>query len=240
MSTHPARRKAADKSVPDTGGRPPIWVDGRQRPAFNVPAFARASCAMALRNLLPVIDDATARLAISGQRFQQRGSEPSMHLTGQIPLFYQLVGASSLALGRLFSATRALIAPPQVPPATVADATLGPRPVPTPAPAKQARPIRPVATTEPILHAIRSAIAATGHDFADEISPDGNATRKTAQAALVSVELAPRLDPDAPTSNVVWLGSRALLVAMLPFALPVGAVQAMMYHLDGGDLRDWP
>ena len=31
----------------------------------------------------------------------------------------------------------------------------------------------------------------------------------------------------------------ALLGVMLLFAWPSGAVRAMMYHLDGGDLRDW-
>ena len=32
----------------------------------------------------------------------------------------------------------------------------------------------------------------------------------------------------------------ALLVLLTPFARPVAAAQALIVHLNGGDLRDWP
>ena len=33
--------------------------------------------------------------------------------------------------------------------------------------------------------------------------------------------------------------ARGLLAILMLFAWPGGAVRAMLYHLDGGDLRDW-
>jgi len=70
-------------------------------------------------------------------------------------------------------------------------------------------------TAEPTLQAIRGALRAVPHD--------------------------PQPAPMAPAEPGLahQAGSWVLLRVMMLGALPVGAVKAMIYHLEGGDLRDW-
>ena len=76
------------------------------------------------------------------------------------------------------------------------------------------------------MHAIRSAIGTPAHDFAQErVRPKPDA----AQA-------------EPATTKPGWLGTitaRGLLSILMLVAWPGGAVKALLYHLDGGDLRDW-
>ena len=81
---------------------------------------------------------------------------------------------------------------------------------------------RPSGQVEPTLHAIRSAIVLPVHDFtAGRSSP------------TFPMQFAP---------NPGWAGAVAaylLLAILMLFAWPGGAASALLYHLNGGDLRDW-
>jgi hypothetical protein len=46
--------------------------------------------------------------------------------------------------------------------------------------------------------------------------------------------------PIETEGGVLWrAAARAVLWILLAFALPAGAIKALVYHLDGGDLANW-
>lgn len=76
----------------------------------------------------------------------------------------------------------------------------------------------PRTTVEPTLHAIRSALVEVPHDDST----------------------APPLPPATPGGRLLWpVATRITLAVLMAFALPAGAIKALLFHLDGGDLADW-
>ena len=216
MASETVRRKTPAETAAQAPARPPIWAEGRQRPKFDLLAFASVATAMARLDLVPAIDDASTRLSGLGNRV----ASGELRVTGQwakrILPSHQQVGAGILALHRSFVVARTLILVPESP--AQAYPTLKPRVMDSPPPAPHAA----VQKVEPTLHAIRSAIAAPPHDFAQERGQTQLTAALPAKPNLASAILA-----------------RGLLAILMLFAWPGGAVRAMLYHLDGGDLRDW-
>ena len=53
------RRKTEGDAAGKTAPRPPIWVQGRQRPKFDAVAFVRMANRLAQHNLLSAMTDAS-------------------------------------------------------------------------------------------------------------------------------------------------------------------------------------
>jgi hypothetical protein len=219
MALNSVQSKTSGDTTTDAVSRPPIWVEGRQRPKFDLAAFVHVATAMARRDLVPAIDDARTRLDPLGHRVLGGDLRVTARWVKRLLPAHQKVGAAILGLGRLLGATRDLIVPPAPPAEPIAYPHLVRREVAV----RPEPPIRPeAANVEPTLHAIRSAISTPPHDFAQE------AVRPVKAAAPVAEE-----------RQVPKLMALGLLGLFMLFAWPGGAGRALLYHLDGGDLRDW-
>ena len=232
------KRFELSDATPDAE-RPKIWIDGRQRPRFNLRAFGATSLGMARRGLLPEMVEAEARLAAFGQRVM--AGEVSVRLdwagrAGRVLPSHQRVGGWMSGLAGMFAGARALLVGPVEVQGDLAypDLIGGPgSPVRLRAVVKAPANPLPRAMEEPTLHAIRSAIGTAAQGG----RPD---QRGAGHAAL------PVKDADAAggmsqhLTRPLWrAGCWAMLGILLAFALPGGAIKAMLFHLDGGDLADW-
>lgn len=192
--------------------RPPIWAEGSQRPKFDVLAFARVADDIARRDLAPVVSDAATRTAALGHRVLAGEWRVTAAWGQRILPSHRRVGAAIMGAQGVLVGAASLLAPPEdATPATYA--TLVRTAPPPPA-------VEPT-FAEPTLQAIRSALRDVPHDAGAQPQNPGPATTGATGG---------------------WLhlaASWVLLRAMMLVALPVGAVKAVLYHLDGGDLRDW-
>ena len=218
MGKQSERRKTSVAPAAETATRPPIWTEGRQQPRFDLAAYARVATAIARRDVLSTIIAVAGRLATLGTRV----SSGNLRVTGRLALSilpsHQRVGATILALERCLVAAKGLIVPPVEPQAPLAYPNLL-RPANRPAPA----PSR-YATAEPTLHAIRTAIAVSANHVAQERPAPTD------------------LRPQATIRNSGWTQTvlaHALLALLMLCAWPVGAIKALLHHLNGGDLHDW-
>lgn len=229
--------------------RPQIWIDGQQRPRFNVAAYAATSLGMAKRDLAPEIADAAQRLDQFAQRVlagQVRVNTTRLGRLERLVPSHRRVGSWVLALARALHGALAVLNPAAAPPDALAYPDLTRR-RPTAAP----NPMRPNAvapvpvpqilpTVEPTLHAIRSIL----HTAPQDLAP----ATPLAQPDLPHDRTEPPSGPIGRAQTWVghWVGHwvwqqsvRALLAVLLAFALPAGLIRALLYHLDGGDLADW-
>ena len=227
MALNLARRKSPDDEPEGTLSRPPIWVEGRQRPRFDLTAFLHVATALARRDLVPAMDDASARLAVLGRRVQ--GGELRLTLPRALRLLppHQRVGAAILGLHGLFGTARQMI---------VARAPADP---PVAYPGLVRRPSAPVLVVsepahetrshvEPTLHAIRTAIHSLPHE----------PTQAAALPRPVDM-VRPVIATTGARAHLRGGAAAGLLGLLMLFAWPGGAVRALIYHLNGGDLRDW-
>ena len=205
-------RTAARKTSVDTLAKPvtraPIWTEGRQRPKFDLLAWASVTHAIARNALVPAIEDAAGRLDLLGQRVSTGQLRVSALWAKRILPSHHSVGMTILALVRSLNVTKSLLVPTD-PPGQPSYANVTRMPTPLS--------IAETAKLEPTLHAIRSALAAPAAGYA-----------------------LPK--PVQPAPKPGWaqpIVARTLLAILMLFAWPGGAVRAMLYHLDGGDLRDW-
>lgn len=210
--------------------RPRIWVEGRQRPRFNLGAHARVSLALAKRDLAPEIVDAADRLSRFGDRLRRGEVRANVAWAGRAGQFLPSaarVATGVLGLSALFRTAHDLLNPVEPADTPIAYPNLIQRSA-EPAPRVVLRVVEPT-RIEPTLHAIRSAIQSNPHDFAHE-----------------GAQVPPPADP-VPANPVIhrfraailtaagWL----LLIILMAFALPMGAVRALLFHFEGGDLTDW-
>ena len=227
--------------------RPEIWIEGRQRPRFDLRAYAATALGMAKRDLPPEILDAEGRLRGFGQRVVTGELRPDLAWMGRLQNAvpsHQRVGGWLLGLASLFADTRALLLPGEEKDAVLAHPNLLRGRVSL-SEVKPSRPPeipgaqRPRSTVEPTLHAIRSAIGPTPHDASLEV----RGRQPHPHAAGPHVKAGKAGDGKATVGflkKTLWRAACwSLLGILMGFAIPGGAVRALLYHLDGGDLADW-
>lgn len=231
------------KPQPKSPDRPPIWVDGRQSPRFNLAAWVSVGQRMTRRWLAPRLDRGAGTLgALAAMIAAGRYALPAHRLgkAGRLVPSRFAVGATVAGLGARLIEARQILAPPTKPASQATPANLI-------RPDFSQRPIRPVAPDlsdtpaelvrlprgpirqDPDLRAVRAIIR-------EERSPPAP-TRAQAPAAI----------PDPADPKPAGEGSRFLarLAAhgiawtSLGLALPIGLTQATLFHLNGGDLTDW-
>jgi hypothetical protein len=233
--TIPARSKRFQFSdAPQEAQRPKIWVEGRQRPNFDLKAYAVTAFGMAKRGLIPEMLDAEERLTRLGLRVAKGEVRFDLTWAGRLQRLvpsHQAVGRLVTGLAELFAGARLLLAQESAAPVSAAS----PR-MPVAADIPQQRPS--AVALEPTLHAIRSAISTAPHYAGlDQIgAPNVRAAmeRPVVRKEDTGTGLSARL------KHLVWLAAcKSLLGILLVFAAPAGAIKAMMFHLDGGDLGDW-
>jgi hypothetical protein len=219
MARKSARRNVAGEQIAPSDSRPPIWVEGQQRAKLDLTAFVHVAHAMAKRDLLPTIDDAATRLQVLGEMvnagaFELPGKD---HLT-LLPSREWVAGRIKM-FGNLVQDSASLIRPP------IEDAIPVPVSNPVAPPARPAQAVSEKIQIEPTLQAIRNAILTTQHDHDVELGPEGaDGPSGMAQGS---------------DQRRAGFKAKALLAVMMPFAWTGGAVRALIYHIDGGDLRDW-
>ena len=218
--------------------RPKIWIDGRQRPRFNAGAYWAVTVGMARRDLLPEMAEAEARLSGFGQRIQSGEVTVRLDWAGRagraLPSRPRVAGWV-LGLARLFAGTRRLIIGEQEIQRELAypDLIRSTRPVASVRPRSVARSAARPAVVEPTLHAIRSALGETPHDAALDRRAASPASTPAPEAKVTGAQ-------GRRVTRILWrLGCRMTLGLLMAFALPGGAVRAMLFHLNGGDLADW-
>lgn len=215
--------------------RPKIWIEGRQRPRFDLKAYAATSFGMAKRDLAPEMLEAGLRLRGLGQRVANGELRANLKWTGRLQRVlpsHQRVSGWILGLADLFAESRIRLDPAEADDAELAYPHLIRR-VTDPAPITPGK-----STDEPTLHAIRSAISLVPHYAGPEGRQRGTGTR--------TIPAEPAADACDKAGLVAvlkqWLRSVqcwVLLSVLITFALPSGAIKAMLFHLNGGDLGDW-
>ncbi|MEO8241260.1 MAG: hypothetical protein ABI832_03055 [bacterium] len=217
--------------------RPKIWVDGRQRPRFDVKAYLTVSLAISRRDLKPEVVEAADRLQAFGRSVavgERRLNVARLGKFARIVPSHQRVGRSLQIWSRWVRAAGDLVLPQAVPEDPIAYPNLirpsfSTRPaVPQEVPEARRPPIAVVKPVEePTLHAIRSAIGPT-------VQAVSSAPPLPDDPLLDLADLT-TAEPGPLGRGMAW----TLAAVMLPFALPAGAIKALMFHFDGGDLNDW-
>lgn len=234
--TQPEPSKRFGKSQPaQSAMRPKIWIEGRQRPRFDLKAYAATSFGMAKRDLAPEMLNAELRLRGLGQRVAKGELRTNWKWTGRLQRVlpsHHRVSGWILGLAEMFAESRIRLDPAEAEDAELAYPNLIRR-VTDPAPIKPGK-----SDDEPTLHAIRSAISLVPHNAGPEVRQRGTG------AWTIPAEPAAETDEKAGLVAVLkqWLRSVqcwVLLSVLITFALPSGAIKAMLFHLDGGDLGDW-
>lgn len=236
--------RTSGRTTAQTPGRPPIWVDGRQSPRFKPGAWASVGERMARRWLAPHLDRSAGRLsALAAMTAAGRFALPLDRL-GKAARFVPsrlTVGAAVAGLGaRLAEARSILLPPPPVaePPAhpNLIRPDFGQRPSrPAPAQGADAALVRmPRAAVSPDLRAIRAIIheEAPADQPADQ-PPVGQIVGQTVDRPAAAP------GRGAVAKTLARLSAHAIAWSALGLALPVGLVQATLFHLNGGDLTDW-
>lgn len=220
--------------------RPKIWIEGQQRPRFDVRAFMNASYGMAKRDLAPAIADTVERLQGLGHLLARGEIRLNVSWAGRfakvVPSHTRVAGWVLWLSGQFEQAQSHLVPPTKVAediayPGLIRSATVVA--LRQAVPNVDTPPRRP--TVEPTLHAIRSAISQTAHDFAGEtivkapnkpVPADPIADDKPGWIAKVKQQA---------SHAASWV----VLGVLMVFALPAGAARALIFHADGGDLREW-
>lgn len=227
--------------------RPKIWIEGRQRPQFGLKAYAATVLGMAKRDLIPAMLEAEGRLRGLGRRVANGEMRVKPGGTGRLQRALpsqQRVGGWILGLAQLFADSRNRLDPAATDDAELACPNLVRggavltlvRPKPTGV-VKAAQ--VPKSPDEPTLHAIRSAISLAPHDAGLEPRRHGSRTQ-TIAVGPVARETGARVGLVATLKKSLWRAQcRVLLGVLIPFAIPGGAIKALLFHLNGGDLGDW-
>lgn len=240
--------------------RPPIWVDGRQQPKFHVRAWAAVGTQMARRSLAPWLGRTGSGLgnfgaAVAAGRYRVKTGW--MGRASCIVPSHRQVAAGLSGLAARFSEAQRILLPEPVAPEPLAYPDLIRRPersrapvapAPSPAPAAPAlslaadNPAVPRSDLgEPALAAIRALIHAV-----PDLPPEDQPAAPSAPVARPVEEL---IAAERPALGRRLLAGAARVTApvlahgiawgLLLLVLPVGLGQAGLYHLNGGDLREW-
>ena len=225
--------------------QPPIWVEGRQSPAFALGAWLTVSRVLARRRLGPALAQTAAALDGAGNRWRSGALRVDCARLGRVAAgipSHQTIGRGILWLAQLTRDTGQIVLPGPEPAVPLAyPDLLSPRSDPAPRPQRPTRRLAlraadSPAPEAPILRSIRGLLAETARD---------------ADRGAVVVPLHRRVDPapqdarpqTAAASGIAWLLRRALspvlaFVLLSMFLIP-GAISAVLLHLNGTDLRNW-
>ena len=205
-------------------------------------AFAGTSLAIAKRDLAPEVLDAETRLRGFGRRIGDGEVAPNLRWTGRLERFlpsHQRVGGWVLGLAGVFAGARARLQGNATEGEELAYPDLIRRQMDAvPVSHGSANTgLRPLENEGPTLLAIRSAIGPAAQDAA--LDRHGVKVRAMPVLAPVDETTGPGglvgLLKQSLWSALCW----AWLGVMLGFAIPGGAIKALLYHLDGGDLAGW-
>ncbi len=228
------------KPAEDT--RPRIWADGHQHPPFEPRAFALASVLFARESLAGLL----TRCAASARAFaglvasgQWRIPEARLGRTGRFLPSVEATGRAVLGGAELL-AKAARVALPQLEPEAPRPLSIfdAPRPAPRDTlheapPAARVTVASPAAEAEedPELRAIRLLM---------RDGPDPAPAAPAPARPVTEPESAPVAPPEQPGTRRDWLSgplATALGYGLLVVSVPVGAVLALIAHLNGEDLR---
>ena len=219
--------------------RPAIWIDGRQQPKFDLRAWAGVGHDMARRWLVPHLETTSARLSVWGGQIAAGRYRDAIDRLGRVERVLpsrHLVGAAVAGLAARVADARLILDPvsePSAPDAypdmirmpdaaksSTTSETISPPPAPAPRDANE----------EPTLSAIRAVLRGLPAEEPARAQPVTkpviDTPKKGAAPSFLGLLFARSL------SHIIAYG--ALLLAM-----PVGLVQATVFHLNGGDLTDW-
>ncbi|MGL6212218.1 MAG: hypothetical protein ACRC14_20520 [Paracoccaceae bacterium] len=253
----PATRDEAAKRV-----RPELWIEGSQKPRFNLPAFGRVSIALSRRVAKPVLNWTSARTTDSATWMSRNTIGPRLGRMGRVgralPSRDRLAQGLNGTAALLSAAADVAVPPPvvEVPaypdllraleisenPINRRPRRAAPRlPDPEPEPAAAHRPAAPDDFDAPTLAAVRQLI-----DEMRSLPPVQQRTETPSGRELLAgaVPLAPP-EPRDPSpaehaaAQVFALAAMALGWGVTLLSLPVGAIKAMLIHLNGEDLRTW-
>lgn len=219
----------------DNVERPPIWVAGQQQPKFAFLAWIRVGQAMTRRWLAPRLTRASAWLLTVSEQIEAGRFTLLPGWLGRAQHYFPTrtaIGGAVAGVSDRMAEARLLLLPalaqPQAPdypdligaPAARVTASVGPR--------------RHLSDTDPAVQAIRAMINAEAEPPFTQPAPV--TSPKTAPTMRFSPIEPP--EPALPTL-AMRLGAHAIAWSSLALILPVGLVQATIYHLNGGDLADW-
>lgn len=189
--------------------RTQIWTEGRQQPRFKAGAFWRVGVAMARIWLVPLLDRAALGLSGLSREIAAGRFRVRVAWMGRAARFVP----SRLSVAALVAGFAARV--------SEARTILKPLPVTAPPQPVRLRPqVKATGSTDLSLAAIRAAIRSVE---APEAAPP------------------PPPAPSSPAWRTMLTqgAAHALAWTSLALALPVGLTQALIYHIDGGDLADW-
>lgn len=227
------------ETPPATADRPAIWIEGRQQPKFDLRAWAGVGHAMARRWLVPHLQTGSVRLSVWGDQIaagRYQAAAERLGRVGQNLPSRRVVGGAVTGLSARLADAKLILDPAQTQSAPLAypdmirasepakpqatAATISPRPAPAPH----------AAELEPTLSAIRAVLRGLPAEEPARPQP------------------APAQVMDPPKNHAVQNGlgllfarglSHLIAYGALLVAMPVGLVQATLFHLNGGDLTDW-
>jgi len=225
--------------------RPTLWVEGSQRPRFDVVAFARVSLVLSRRSARPALDWLAGKMSDAAESVGDNTLGPRLARTGRIGRALPSRGAVAQGLStmaRLLSAAADVALPP-VALAAVAVVPQPAAPLPLPMPARRAipriadqsgearpptpQPQRPVQSRPRPEATVPSAAA-----------PDFDSKTLTAIRALIdemhqTTPVAPHRAavPARPTVVALPLTGRALLTGHVPLQPPEPEVPTLSRRL---------
>ena len=237
--------------------QPKIWVDGQQRPRFDPVAFAAVSLAVAKTSLVPHMHDCAARLDHGAGQIALGQIKINLTWAGRATRFLPSaarVASWSRGLGQLVTDASAGLAPPVDDGKAIAypnlirpdlasrpDLAADPDMAAPPTQAKAAPhrldlppQYRHAAREETTLRSIRALM-----EDANPL-PGSVASAKKPRQIVSDTAPTPGVGPSR-LGQALWHGAaQGVAAVFVVFALPFGALKALQFHLDGGDLKDWP
>ncbi len=250
--------------------RPSLWVEGSQQPRLDLRAFGRVSLILSRQTARPVLLWVSDLTSGGAQRMAANALGPRLARLGRVGRALpprERVAAGLQGVARLLTSAADVAVPPPpvaapahpdlpdpVPlnlarrPRRAAPRLDQPDPGPAPAPPPPDRPAGTEDFDAPTLAAIRAMI-----DEMREATPvvPHRPTAAPAEPPTGRVLLTHAIPLTPPEPRAPGIGERAAARAMYLMAVllawsvtlmasPVGAVKAVLIHLQGDDLRTWP
>ncbi|MEO6298824.1 MAG: hypothetical protein ABIV25_08650 [Paracoccaceae bacterium] len=244
--------------------RPRIWVEGQQQPKFDLRAWTKVSMAITCRTLGPGMAKTATGIDHYGQSVLRGDRVPNLAWAGRAGKFipsHQLTGAVITGSAQLLADAKQVVLPEPLDDEPIAYPNLI-RPSFAATPEQPSRPQRSPAldvafvaaatmppgsdtsahalADEPTLRAIRSLIGET--DAAASERPARPPKHTTLPPLAVPIPPEPTLLQTIQSAGkrLIWGCSVQMLAwTLVGLAFPIGAVKATVFHLNGGDLREW-
>ncbi len=264
------RPSAKQRKTSARAGAPSLWVEGSQRPRFDIRAFVRVSLLLSRAAARPVLLNGSSLLVHAAEQMVENTLGPRLSRASRLGRALP----SREGVAQAIVATAVLIA-------KAADLAASPpaaEPEPTPAPVRppllvnrrsypSALPMPPAEPDTPGLKATVATSRDVDYDFDaptlaairalidDMRDPPKVAPKRRVPAALPPPsglvllshavplsppERLPRTIPETLADHAFNLASAMLAAVVTLCVMPVGLVKAALAHLNGQDLRSWP